>query len=72
MITKQDLKELSERKSIQGSPTLSIYLDVDQSNSANLNRKFEVALSNALREVGEALVGPQHKDFEEDAFRALE
>jgi peptide subunit release factor 1 (eRF1) len=72
MITKLDIKGLLERKAVPGSPALSVYLDTDQADAANLNRMFEVALSNALREVEETLDSPQRKDFEGDAIRVLE
>jgi peptide chain release factor subunit 1 len=72
MITKLDLKELLERKAMSDSPALSVYLDTDQADVANLNRMFEVALSNALREVEETLDSPQRKDFGADAIRVLE
>jgi peptide subunit release factor 1 (eRF1) len=45
-----------------------VYLDIDQSDSANLNRKFEVALFNVLREIEETLDGCQQKDFQADAI----
>ncbi len=72
MITKLDLKELLGRQAVPGSPTLSVYLDIDQSDAANLNRMFEVALSNALREVDETLDNFRRKDFVADAIRVLE
>ena len=72
MITKLNLKELIERKARMGSPVLSVYLDIDQSNAANLNRMFEVSLFNALREVEETLDSSQLKDFKADALRVQE
>jgi peptide subunit release factor 1 (eRF1) len=72
MITKQNLKELLEREAVPDSPVLSVYLNVDQADAANLNRMFEVALSNVLYEVGEVFDSPQRKDFRADAIRVLE
>ena len=72
MITKLNLNKLIEREARPGSPVLSVYLDIDQSNAANLNRMFEVSLFNALREVEETLDSRQLKDFKEDALRIQE
>ena len=67
MITNRNLRELIDRDPRPGSPTLSIYLDIDQSDAANLNRKFEVALFNMLRELEATLDGPLQRDFHADA-----
>ena len=69
MITKLRLKELIEYKALLGSPTLSVYLNIDQSDAANLNRMFEVSLFNVLREVEETLDNRQLSDFKADAIR---
>jgi peptide chain release factor subunit 1 len=68
MITNRNLRELIDRDPRPGSPTLSIYLDIDQSDAANLNRKFEVALFNMLRELETTLDGPLQRDFHADAI----
>jgi peptide subunit release factor 1 (eRF1) len=49
MISKTDLALVNEYKAQTGR-VLSIYLDVDQSNAANLNRKFEVAFESKIKE----------------------
>jgi hypothetical protein len=72
MITKLRLKELIEYKAMPGSQTLSLYLSVDQSDAANLNRMFEVSLFNVLREVEETLDSRRLSEFKTDAFRAQE
>ena len=72
MITKLRLKELIEYKAMPGSQTLSLYLSVDQSDAANLNRMFEVSLFNVLREVEETLDSRRLSEFKKDAFRAQE
>ena len=69
MITNRNLRELIDRDPRPGSPTLSIYLDIDQSDAANLNRKFEVALFNVLREVEETVDSTLRRDFQADAIR---
>ena len=69
MITKLGLKELIDYEAKPDSPILSVYLDIDQSNAANLNRMFEVSLFNALREVEATLDSHELRDFKEDAIR---
>ena len=68
MITNRNLRELIDRDPRPGSPTLSIYVNIDQSDAANLNRKFEVVLFNMLREVEATLDGTLQRDFHEDAI----
>ena len=50
MITKADLEVLNNYRGELGH-VLSVYLDVDQSNAANLNRKFETAFEARIREI---------------------
>src|SRR5579884_447860 len=70
MIGSSDLKMLLKREPRPGSPVLSVYLDVDQTRPANLNRGFEVALDNMLRslhqQLSEAL---SRREFQQDAAR---
>ncbi len=49
MISQADIEPLANRNAIPGSPVLSVYLDMDQSKAANLNRQFEAALNSMLR-----------------------
>lgn len=63
MITKTDLQVLNEYKAETGR-VLSVYLDVDQSNAANLNRKFEAAFEAKVKEIGRTLKG----EFEQRNF----
>ncbi len=69
MITKLRLKELIDYKAKPDRPILSVYLDIDQSNAANLNCMFEVSLFNVLREVEETLDNHDLGDFKKDAIR---
>ena len=69
MLSELNLQEIIGYKSRAGSPTLSVYLDIDQSNAANLNRKFEVSLFNALREEEEKYDGHGRSDLQEGALR---
>ena len=49
MISKADLVPLNEYKAATGR-VLSVYLDIDQSNTANLNRNFELAFESKIKE----------------------
>jgi peptide subunit release factor 1 (eRF1) len=69
MISRLNMQEIIDYKSRTGSHTLSIYLDVDQSNATNLNRKFEVSLFNALREVEGRVDGQGRSGFQAEALR---
>ncbi len=70
MISKAELGTLIGREGKPGYPVLSVYLDVDQSREANLNRKFEVSLGNLLRELEQGLVdGFECEEFAADAER---
>ena len=51
MLTHEDLSNLVRQEAVPGSHVLSIYLDVDQSRMANLNREFETALKGMLRSI---------------------
>ncbi len=65
MITKTELEVLNEYKAGAGR-VLSIYLDVDQSNSANLNRKFEAAFEARVQKIGKSFEEEyEQQDFEE-------
>src|SRR5690606_41730379 len=68
MITRNDLKELVTREIKPESPVLTVYLNVDQQKSVNLNRKFETSLKNMLKEVEQRLdESALRENFEEDA-----
>ena len=65
MITKTDLDILNDYKTGTGR-VLSVYLDVDQSNPANLNRKFEAAFEARIKELGRTFEEEyEQRDFEE-------
>jgi peptide chain release factor subunit 1 len=49
MISAEDVRALIEHRAKPGSGVLSVYLNVDQSRAVNLNRGFEAALRNLLR-----------------------
>jgi hypothetical protein len=50
-MTQHDLKTLFSRPERPNKSTLSVYLNVDQSRQANLNRKFETQLSDILSSI---------------------
>jgi peptide subunit release factor 1 (eRF1) len=70
MISKAEVDSLAERKPVPGSPVLSVYLDIDQSKAANLNRRFEASLRAILRSLEGRLEEPQRQSFSADAARA--
>jgi len=55
MISKQDVENLMSRPVREGSSVLSIYLNIDQSQSDNINRKFEKCLRTMLRNLEHSL-----------------
>ena len=67
MISKTDIDALVERKAVPGSPVLSVYLDIDQSKSANLNRRFEAALKSLLDSLEAGLSRERRDHFQSDA-----
>lgn len=68
MISRNDLKELLTREIRPDSPILTVYLNVDQQRSVNLNRKFETSLKNMLKQVEQRLDQAAPSDhFKEDA-----
>jgi peptide chain release factor subunit 1 len=67
MISKTDIDALVERKAVPGSPVLSVYLDIDQSKSANLNRRFEAALKSLLDSLEAGLSQERREHFQSDA-----
>jgi peptide chain release factor subunit 1 len=53
MITHNDLSQLNNYLSGPESLILSLYINIDQSNAANLNRGFETRVESLFREVAE-------------------
>jgi peptide chain release factor subunit 1 len=70
MISKTDIDALVERRAVPGSPVLSVYLDIDQSKAANLERRFEASLKAMLRSIEKQSDEKQAKSFAADAERA--
>lgn len=73
MITREELEELARLEGSDESPILSLYLHVDPSRAANVNRAFEVALRGMLSSIEHQLEGDaQRAEFEGDALRTLD
>ncbi len=53
MISHKDLSQLNQYPSGPESLILSLYVNIDQSNAANLNRGFETRVESLFREVAE-------------------
>lgn len=53
MISDDDIRQLQHYQPEPDSCVLSLYLNVDQSNAANLNRGFETKVDSLFRECGE-------------------
>lgn len=62
MISPESVRQLAQRESQPGSMLLSVYLDVDQSRAANLNRGFETALRNMIRSVEQQIDDRTQRD----------
>src|SRR5918999_4602496 len=67
MISQTDIDTLANRNAVDGSPVLSVYLDMDQSKAANLNREFETALSSMLGSMAANLNQEEQSNFNLDA-----
>lgn len=70
MISKADIEQIVERKTVPDSPVLSVYLDIDQSKASNLRRRFEASLKDMLGSIEARLDETQLKSFSADAQRA--
>jgi peptide chain release factor subunit 1 len=71
MISYDDIRQLQQYQSGPDSCVLSLYLNVDQSNAANLNRGFETRIESLFREVAEShnSDGGNKQRFEEEYHR---
>jgi peptide subunit release factor 1 (eRF1) len=54
MISYEDIRELHKHPPAAGSMVLSMYVNVDQSNAANLNRGFQTVVENEIRQMSES------------------
>ena len=53
MITHDDIRQLQQYRSIPDSLVLSLYVNIDQSNAANLNRGFATRVEGLFRQIAE-------------------
>ena len=53
MISYDDIRQLQQYPADPDSMILSLYINIDQSNAANLNRGFETVVENEFRQMGE-------------------
>lgn len=71
MLSRDELNDLMHREATPASLVLSVYLDVDQSREVNVERGFEIALKDILREMGQELDEDERTEFAADAERVL-
>jgi hypothetical protein len=73
MISYDDIRQLQQYQSGPDSLIISLYVNVDQSNAANLNRGFETAVENLFRQMADrGSSGENHRQrFEAEYQRVL-
>jgi peptide chain release factor subunit 1 len=67
MFSVDELKSLINYEPIPDSPVLSVYLDTDLAESANVKRGFQVVLKNMLRDITRRLDRDKLDQFDADA-----
>jgi peptide chain release factor subunit 1 len=72
MISYDDIRQLQQYPSSPDTSVLSLYLDVDQSNAANLNRGFLTAVENLFRRMADSNGGNNKHAFETECRRVLD
>jgi peptide chain release factor subunit 1 len=60
MISYADIRQLQQYQPGPDSFIISLYVNIDQSNAANLNRGFETKVENVLRQLGESHAGGEN------------
>ncbi len=60
MISYDDVRELQQFVSGPDSLVLSLYVNIDQSRAANLNRGFETAVANFFRQMIETQISTEN------------
>lgn len=73
MISYDDVRELQQYVSGPDSLVLSLYVNIDQSDAANLNRGFETAVENFFRQMLDTQIAAENnkQKFESEAARVL-
>jgi peptide chain release factor subunit 1 len=74
MISYQDIRQLQQLQSGPETLILSLYVNVDQSNAANLNRGFETEVESLFRKMAENHSPSENNkpEFEAECRRALQ
>lgn len=68
MIHTEDLRKMAHIDASPESPVLSVYLNTDRSQMANLNKGFHVPLKNMLRGLADKITDAERRQmFEQDA-----
>jgi peptide subunit release factor 1 (eRF1) len=71
-MTQHDLKTLFSRQERPNNSILSVYLNVDQSRQANLNRKFETQLNDMLSPIRKTITDIAEMDRFQTAARHIQ
>jgi peptide subunit release factor 1 (eRF1) len=74
MISYDDIRDLHKHPPVAGGMVLSMYVNVDQSNAANLNRGFETVVENEIRQMSESQNSNNHgkNRFNAECHRVLD
>lgn len=74
MISYQDIRQLQQLPSGPEASILSLYVNVDQSNAANLNRGFETEVESLFRKMPDGHSAPENNrlEFEAECRKVLE
>lgn len=74
MISYEDIRQLQQLPSGPEASILSLYVNVDQSNAANLNRGFETEVESLLRKMPDSHSAPENNrpEFEAECRKVLE
>ncbi|HSO74431.1 MAG TPA: hypothetical protein VLU47_06305 [Blastocatellia bacterium] len=74
MISYQDIRQLQQLPSGPEASILSLYVNVDQSNAANLNRGFETEVESLFRKMPDSQLAPENNrpEFEAECRKVME
>lgn len=74
MISYQDIRQLQQVPSGPEASILSLYVNVDQSNAANLNRGFETVVESLFRRMPDSDFAPENNrpEFEAECRKVME
>src|SRR5438128_8615925 len=71
MISYDDIRQLQQYPSGPDSCILSVYVNIDQSDAANLNRGFITQVENLCRQMADDASTSHRERFNEECERAL-